>query len=150
MPVPAHEAVAGNFNPNHDQLGRFTTSDDAVAPHDPGHLADFGASSLRIDAVGQPQTAPTSAGSIAGYGFESANFNTCVAASIRSLIATKNRTRNVPDGPSIMAQLLAASKGVFTRAEESVNATTGVKATPGHYVAIVQKVLANNGVQTTS
>ena len=55
MQVPAHEVLAGNFNPNHDQLGRFTTRDGAVAPQDQGHLTAFGARSVRIDAVGEPQ-----------------------------------------------------------------------------------------------
>ena len=148
--VPAHEAVAENFNPNHDRLGRFTTSDGAVAPHGREHRSDFGAPSVRINAIGQPQATPASTGSIAGYGFDSNNFSTCVPASIRSLIATKNRTRNVPDDQSIIAQLVAASKGVFTRSDEFVSAAGGVSATPAHYMAIVQKVLANNGVQTTS
>ena len=38
MQDPSGVVVAANFNPYHDQLGRFTTSDDAVAPHDREHL----------------------------------------------------------------------------------------------------------------
>ena len=38
---PVH-LVAANFNPNHDRLGRVTTSDGAVAPHGRGHRSGLG------------------------------------------------------------------------------------------------------------
>ena len=69
-----------------------------------------------------------------------------MAASIRSLIAAKHPDR-VPSEDAVKAQLTAAAKGIFTKPKEGVEwSSTGVAATAGHYGALVQQVLANNGV----
>ena len=70
--VPAGP-VAANFNPYHDKLGRFTTKDGAAGGGDDG-----------LDGQGGGQTKHAS---IRGHAYNSKDFQTCVAASIRSLIA---------------------------------------------------------------
>ena len=56
----------------------------------------------------------------------------------------------MPSEDAIKAQLAAAAKGIFTKPDEGVDwIKRGVSATPGHYGALVQQVLANNGVQST-
>ena len=79
-------SLAANFNPYHDELGKFTTSGGAVAPHGRQHHAR--PAQRRAGKKASPR-------SIAGYAFDSEDFATCVAAAIRSLIATKQQTRNV-------------------------------------------------------
>ena len=71
--VPAGP-VAANFNPYHDKLGRFTTKDGAAG----GRRHDG------LDGQGGGQTKHAS---IRGHAYNSKDFQTCVAASIRSLIA---------------------------------------------------------------
>ena len=124
--------VAANFNPYHDKLGRFTTKDGASDGRNDG-----------LDGQGGGRTKPAS---IRGHAYNSKDLQTCVAASIRSLIAAKHPDR-VPSEDAVKAQLTAAAKGIFTKPKEDVEwSSTGVAATAGHYGALVQQVLANNGV----
>ena len=69
--------MAANFNPYHDKLGRFTTKDGAAGGGDDG-----------LDGQGGGQTKHAS---IRGHAYNSKDFQTCVAASIRSLIAAGTR-----------------------------------------------------------
>ena len=55
MQDPSHVVTAANFNPYHDPRGKFTTSDDAVAPHGRRYPTDLAARPLMIAAVRQPQ-----------------------------------------------------------------------------------------------
>jgi hypothetical protein len=136
MQVPAGTKAAENFNPYHDQRGRFTTGDGAKGKTDDG-----------LDGRGGGGEAKPP--SIRGHAYDSRDFQTCVVASIRSLIATKHPDR-VPSEEAIKAQLAAAAKSIFTKPEEGVNwSSYGVSATAGHFGALVQQVLANNGVKST-
>ncbi len=144
--TPLARASAENFNPNHDERGRFATSGGAA-----GQALHLGYTGFFNDTAATVIYTLQIVGSIAGYGFNSSSLNTCVVATIQTMIATKKQTRDVPDEKFIETQIETAAKGILTDPREGINWNNlGVSASPRHLAAIVQKVLENNGVQTTA
>ncbi len=141
----AARASAVNFNPNHDELGRFTTGDGVGGGKKDGLDGQGGG------AAEQTNSLKGSVGRISDYQYGSASEATCTATAIRTIIAAMTQ-RGAPTLEAIKAQVKAAVAKIPQHGMVNIRWDGGgiYAADIRDYAAIVQQVLADNGVKTVN
>ena len=127
--------AAANFNPYHDQTGRFTTSDGAEGGRDDG-----------LDGQGGGQTKPAS---IAQYAYPregNQNYNRCPLYSLQTIIASKTG-KEAPGEAEIQARFAAEATRLGLK---TIDWNKGTDLRDGDYTKIVQNVLKSYGIDSSA